>query len=286
MLHLQYIFSTKMSTIKQKTIDIDQILRRKLGNKVKYIPPFITNWLKHIVHQDLLNEFLWKNRQLSGTQWLEACIKYLDVKLEIKGLENLPDKNNGKLYTFVSNHPLGGADGVAIGSIIGKKYDDKFRYLLNDLLMNLPALKAVSVGINKTGKQSRNFPIMVEEVFSSDNHIIMFPAGLCSRKQNGEIRDIMWKKTFITKSVQHHRDIVPIHFEGHNSERFYRIAWLCKILHSKVNFAMLFLVDEMFKNMHHTFKITIGKPIPWQAFDHTKTPQQWAVDVQNKVYQL
>lgn len=270
----------------EKTIDIDEILKNKLGDKVNYLPHFVASWLKKITHQDEINVFLWNHRHLTGTEWLEACIDFLDVTLEIQGEENLPDPHNGKLYTFVSNHPLGGADGVAIGAIIGRHYGNQFRYLLNDLLLNLPALKPVSIGINKTGKQGRNFPAMVEEGFQSDNHIIMFPAGLCSRKINGQIRDIPWKKTFISKSVEHHRDVVPIHFDGRNSGRFYLIAHLCKVFRLKVNLAMLFLVDEMFKNKHQTFHVKIGKPIPWQTFDKSKTPREWAQYVQNIVYQL
>ena len=270
----------------EKTIDIDEILKNKLGDKVNYLPRFVASWLKKITHQDEINVFLWNHRHLTGTEWLEACIDFLDVTLEIQGEENLPDPHNGKLYTFVSNHPLGGADGVAIGAIIGRHYGNQFRYLLNDLLLNLPALKPVSIGINKTGKQGRNFPAMVEEGFQSDNHIIMFPAGLCSRKINGQIRDIPWKKTFISKSVEHHRDVVPIHFDGRNSDKFYLIAHLCKVFHLKVNLAMLFLVDEMFKNKHQTFHVKIGKPIPWQTFDKSKTPIEWAQYVQNIVYQL
>lgn len=257
-----------------------------MGDKVNYLPRFVASWLKKITHQDEINVFLWNHRHLTGTEWLEACIDFLDVTLEIHGEENLPDPHNGKLYTFVSNHPLGGADGVAIGAIIGRHYGNQFRYLLNDLLLNLPALKPVSIGINKTGKQGRNFPAMVEEGFQSDNHIIMFPAGLCSRKIDGQIRDIPWKKTFISKSVEHHRDVVPIHFDGRNSDKFYLIAHLCKVFRLKVNLAMLFLVDEMFKNKHQTFHVKIGKPIPWQTFDKSKTPREWAQYVQNIVYQL
>lgn len=116
--------------------------------------------------------------------------------------------------------------------------------------------------------------------------MLMFPAGLCSRKINGEIRDLPWKKTFITKSVETHRDIVPIHFSGENSNRFYRIANICKRLGIKFNIAMLFLVDEMYKNVHKTFRVTIGEPIPWQTFDSSKNAAQWAAHVQDIVYQL
>ncbi|MBF1596440.1 MULTISPECIES: glycerol acyltransferase [Prevotella] len=270
----------------EKTIDIDKILRDKMGAKAKFVPSFAVNWLKRILHEDEVNQFLWDSRGLSGTEWLTECVRYLDMTLQIEGLENLPDKDDGKLYTFVSNHPLGGQDGVALGSIIGKHYDGRFRYLVNDLLLNLPGLKPVSIGINKTGKQSRDFPRMVEAGFKSDNHILMFPAGLNSRKINGKIHDLEWKKTFIAKSVEYQRDVVPIFFGGRNSDRFYRIARFSDKYVKKVNIAMLFLVDEMYRNVGKTFRVAIGKPIPWQTFDKSRTSMEWAKYVEDMVYEL
>ena len=214
--------SIEMTAISEKTIDIEKILKSKMGPKAKFVPGFLVNWLKRIAHQDQVNAYLWESRDKVGVEWLEECVRYLDMTLEIEGKENLPDPNDGRLYTFVSNHPLGGEDGVALGAIIGRHYDGRFRYLVNDLLMNLPGLAPVCIPINKTGHQSRNFPAMVEAGFQSDNHMLMFPAGLCSRKKNGVISDIPWTKTFISKSVEYQRDVVPIHFGGQNSNFFYR----------------------------------------------------------------
>lgn len=269
----------------EKTIDIDDILKSKMGRKVRYVPRFLVSWLKRLIHQDEVNRFLWESRHLTGTEWLTECVRYLKITLEVVGTENLPDKNDGKLYTFVSNHPLGGQDGVSLGSIIGQHYDGNFRYLVNDLLLNLPGLKPVSIGINKTGKQSRDFPRMVEAGFKGDNHLLMFPAGLNSRVIKGEIHDLPWKKTFITKSVESHRDVVPIRFSGRNSNRFYRIAKFSDRF-LPFNLAMLFLVDEMYRNVGKTFRVVIGKPIPWQTFDKSKTPMEWAQYVEDKVYEL
>ena len=270
----------------ERTIDLDRIIREKMGTKARYVPSVAVRWLKHIIHQDEVNRFLWESRDKKGTEWLEECTRYLDMTLDIEGLENLPDKNDGRVYTFVSNHPLGGVDGVALGAIIGRHYDGRFRYLVNDLLMNLPGLAPLCIPINKTGKQSRSFPEMVEAGFSGDNHILMFPAGICSRKIDGQIHDLPWKKTFITKSVETKRDIVPIHFGGRNSDFFYGLANVCKALHIKFNIAMLFLVDEMYKNVHKSFRVAIGKPIPWQTFDKSKTAMEWAKYVQDMVYRL
>ncbi len=275
-----------MDTITTKTIDIEKVLRDKMGPKAKWVPGFVVKWLRNIIHEDFLNKFLWEARDLKGTAWLEACIKYLQCTIEVEGIENLPDKDDGKLYTFVSNHPLGGIDGVAIGSVIGKHYDDRFRYLVNDLLMNLPGLATVCIPINTTTKRSRSFPQLIEEGFKGDYHILMFPAGLCSRRRNGVIRDLPWKKTFITKSTECQRDVVPIYFEGHNSDFFYRLSNISDRYVKKINIAMLFLVDEMYKNCGGTFRIKIGKPIPWQTFDHSKSPAEWAEHVKNQVYSL
>ena len=274
-----------MSEVTRQTIDIEKIVKDKMGKKAKFVPAFLVGWLKRIVHQDQVNAFLWDSREKKGTEWLEECVRYLDMTLVVKGRENLPDPQDGRLYTFVSNHPLGGEDGVALGAIIGRHYDSRFRYLVNDLLMNLPGLAPLCIPINKTGNQSRNFPAMVEAGFQSDNHMLMFPAGLCSRRKNGVIRDLPWKKTFISKSVQYQRDVVPIHFSGRNSNFFYRLAnFSDRFL--PFNLAMVYLVDEMYKNVHKTFTITIGKPIPWQTFDKSKSPMEWAETVKDQVYSL
>ena len=267
-------------------IDIDKIIRDKAGDKAKRIPRFIVSWLKRIIHQDEINAFLEKEGDKQGVPWLKDCVEFLDMNLQVEGLENLPDASDGRLYTFVSNHPLGGQDGVALGYILGTHYNGRVKYLVNDLLMNLHGLAPLCIPVNVGGNQSRRLPILVREGFKSKDNIIMFPAGLCSRRHNGVIRDIPWSKTFITKSVESQRDIVPIHFGGRNSNRFYRLANLCKFFGIKFNIAMLYLVDEMFLNRHKTFVVKIGNPIPWQTFDKSRSATEWAAYVQNIVYQL
>ena len=266
-------------------IDIDKVLKEKAPDKAKYIPRFVVSYLKHIVHQDELNEMLTELGDLQGVDFAKRTLELLDNKIVVHGAENLP--SDGRLYTFVSNHPLGGADGLALGAVIGEHYQGKIKFLVNDLLMNLHGLAPFFIPINKTGKQSKDFPRRVEAGFASkENQLIMFPAGICSRKQNGVIKDLPWKKTFVTKSVEYQRDVVPIYFDGRNSDFFYNLANACKWLGIKFNIAMLYLADEMLKNRHKTFNVTIGKPIPWQTFDHSKTPSEWAQFVKEIVYKL
>lgn len=264
-------------------IDIDAILAAKAGKKARFVPRFLVSYLKKIVHQDEVNEFLRINHDKRDLAFIDEFMRYFNNSFDIKGLENLPDDGR---FTFVSNHPLGAQDGLGLAYILGRKYEGRIKLLVNDLLMNIPHISSFWVPINKTGKQARNFPQQVNAAFESDNNIVMFPAGICSRKRGGVIRDLEWKKTFITKSIQTQRDIIPIHFEGQNSEFFYRLANINKMLGLKFNIAMLYLSDEMFKNRNKTFKVTIGKPIPWQTFDNSKKPAEWAQYVKELVYTL
>lgn len=270
-------------------VDVDAIVRSKAGKNAKYIPAFVMRWLRRILHQDQVNEFLeGRGNDKYGVDFLDECVDYLQMDMTVKGLDELPPNEAGRYFTIVSNHPLGGQDGVALGKLICHKYDSRMVYLVNDVLMNLRGLAPLCVPINKTGPQGRNFPKMVEAAFSGETNVLMFPAGLCSRKgSDGTIRDLPWKKTFITKSIQYHRDVIPVHFSGRNSDRFYNIARWCKRLGLKFNVAMLYLVDEMYGNIGKKFTVTFGQPIPWQTFtDKSRTPAQWAQWVQDRVYEL
>jgi putative hemolysin len=264
-------------------IDIDAILASKAGKKARYVPRFLVSYLKKIAHQEELNGFLENEQDRYGVEFIEDFFRFFDNSFEVEGMENLPSEG---WHTFVSNHPLGAIDGMGLGMILGRHYDEKIKYLVNDLLMNIPQLKSLFIPINKTGRQAKNLPRQVDEAFKSENHILMFPAGICSRRTNGVIRDLEWKKTFITKSVQTQRDVVPIHFDGRNSDFFYNLANINKMLGLKFNIAMLYLADEMFKNRGQKFKVTIGKPIAWETFDKSRTPAEWAQYVQDVVYSL
>ena len=270
-----------MSNIIQ--IDVDKILADKAGKKARYVPRFLVSYLKKIIHQDEVNYFLKLNSDKYGLDFIRSFMEFFNNSFDVRGLENLPDDGR---FTFVSNHPLGAQDGLGLGLILGERYQGRIKFLVNDLLMNIPQIASLFIPINKTGKQSRNLPQQVTAAFNSDNHIVMFPAGICSRKQNGVIRDLEWKKTFIVKSVQTQRDIVPIHFDGENSPFFYRLANITKMLGIKFTLAMLYLRDEMFKNKNKKFTVTIGKPIPWQTFDNSRRPAEWAQYVQDVVYSL
>lgn len=263
-------------------LDIEKVIQAKAGKKARYIPGFLINWFKKFMHLDYINGYL--KEGYVGVEFCENCLKYLGVEIEVEGMENLPD--DGRRYTFVSNHPLGAIDGVTLGMLLGKSYNGKIKYLMNDLLMNLKGMAPLGIPVNKLGGQLRNLPKLIDDTFRSDNQMLIFPAGKCSRRIKGKIQDIEWGKTFITKSRKTDRDIVPIHFEGRNSERFYRVASICKLLKIKFNIAMMMLPDEMYRSAGKKYRIKIGKPIPVASLDRSRTDHEWAQIIRQRVYEL
>ena len=264
-------------------IDIKQVLRQKAPSAARKIPGFMVDYLIRTVHQDELNEILRRYHDKDGVAFMQELIGYFDLNLELVNEENIPAEGR---YIFASNHPLGGLDGICLSAIIGGRFDGKIRYLVNDLLLYLSNLRSIFVPINKHGAQGKKNAELIEKAYASDNQIITFPAGLCSRKQNGKIQETEWKKSFIQKAVEYRRDIVPVFFEGRNSNFFYRLANMRKALGIKMNYEMIYLPDEMFKSKHKTYSIHFGKPIPWQTFDSSRKPAEGAEGVKEIVYNL
>lgn len=254
-------------------INVDKIVAAKIPRLYTKIPRFLIRYLEKILHQDELNEILRINKDKQGVDFMRGAVDYFELKFQVHGLTDLPQ---GKPFIFASNHPLGGLDGICLSTIVGEHYNHRIKYLVNDLLLNIENLKEIFIPINKYGRQSREGSKMIAEAFESDNQIITFPAGLCSRKIDGEIRDLEWGKMFVQKAIEYKRDVVPVYFDGRNSKFFYRFANIRKYLGIKFNYEMLYLPDEMFKNKGKTFQIYFGKPIPWETFEKSKNYKEWA----------
>lgn len=263
-------------------INIREVVSGKSPKIAKKIPDFIYNWLTRILHLNELNEFMRIHGNLKGVEFVNEGLKFLNIKYELIGTENVP--KSGK-FIFAGNHPLGGLDGMILMKFMNENLGLS-RSISNDFLMELSPLREWFVPINKVGTQTRDYANLVEELYKSDDQILIFPAGLCSRKIKGEICDLQWQKHFIQKAVQYKIDVIPFYFSGRNSNFFYNLAKIRKFLKIKLNIEMMFLVDELFKHQNRTFKIYFGKPISYNTFDHTKKPIEWAEEVKKMTYKL
>ncbi|MDR1646293.1 MAG: 1-acyl-sn-glycerol-3-phosphate acyltransferase [Tannerellaceae bacterium] len=264
-------------------IDVKEVLREKAPALASKLPRFVINYLIRIVHQDEVNDVLTRYHDKDGVDFMTELLHYFDLKLELIGEDNIPREGR---YIYASNHPLGGLDGVCLSAVLGNYYNGKIRYFVNDILLFIPNLRSIFIPVNKHGQQDKRTAFLTDEAYTSDNQIITFPAGFCSRKRKGEITDLEWKKSFIRKAVEYQRDIIPVYFEGKNSNFFYHLANLRKKIGVKTNLEMLYLSDELFKSKHSTFRIHFGKPIPWQTFDHSKKITEWATWVREHAYNL
>ena len=266
-----------------KPIYIEQVFKNKNPRVARMIPGFVYSVLKRLIHQDGINEFIEKYGDRKGLDFADGMMEYLRVTYDVRGEENLPPPEGR--YIFASNHPLGGPDGVILISFLGKRYPD-LKFPVNDLLLNLKNLNNIFLPVNKHGAMAREAAAAIEEAYASSCQMIMFPAGLCSRKIKGKICDLTWQKSFVTKAVQYQRDIVPIFFSGKNSDFFYNLANFRKRIHLKANLEMLWLPDETFKKIGQHFTLYIGKPIPWQSLDKSRKPLEWAAEIKRQVYEL
>lgn len=262
-------------------IELEKVISSKNSRIVKMIPGFILRYLKRVIHQDELNEAMSRLRDYHGLPFVDLILKEFGADIQVQGLENIPSQ--GRLI-IASNHPLGGLDGMALMNVVGQVRND-IVFPVNDLLMYVSNIKELFIPINKHGSNAQNLQIM-DETFASGKTILYFPAGLCSRKSKGMIKDLEWKKTFISKARKFERDIIPTYVEGRNSNFFYNLANLRKRLGVKANIEMLYLVDEMFKQRGKVIRIRFGKPIPWTTFTREKNDKEWSALVKKHVYLL
>lgn len=265
-------------------IDVKDLFYDKNPKLARWIPGFIYGYLRRIAHQDLINEIIRDYGHLKGYDFSVAMLKFFDLTIEVTGEEKLPDDGR---YIFAANHPWGGLDGHIAMVIIGRKYGkDKYKCLVNDLLMNLKNLHGVFIPVNKHGKQGSRLAEQLDAAFRSEAQILTFPSGLVSRKIKGQVMDLEWQKSFINKAKQYQRDIIPIHMGGENSKFFYRLYRFRRSVGIKATIEMLYLIDETYKHRGKHITVTIGEPIPWQTFDTSKRPLAWAKWVKDIVYKL
>jgi len=267
---------------KLKPIEMRDIFMEKNPRLAKAMPGFVYKFIERIMHIREINEIIGQYGDKRGIDFVHGIIRYFNVTQKIAGLDNLPRKGR---FIFASNHPLGGFDSMLIMSLVHKRFGE-FKFLVNDVLMNIKPLGTQFVPLNKHGSLGRDAIKRIEEEYAGNSQILIFPSGLASRKIKGKIEDLEWKKHFIAKSIEYQRDIIPIHVSGKNSNFFYNLANIRTFLGIKWNLEMFFLPAETFRHRNQTFTVTFGKPIAWQTFVKSKNLNKWAEEIKQIVYKL
>lgn len=263
-------------------VDIGSIIKDKSEKLYRILPHFIINKIRRIIHEEEVIDILRRYHGQDGVSFANGLMKEFNVHFDIHHRERIPQ--NEKLIV-ASNHPLGGFDGLALISLIsGYRKDIKFP--VNDFLMHVPNLQDIFIPINKVGDNSVELARQFDEIFNSENTILYFPAGLCSRKIDGKIQDLAWKKTFISKAKEYQRNILPIFFDGRNSNFFYNLSNFRKKIGIRANIEMAYLADEFFNQRNSSYNVYLGNVIPWQSLTSEKSDYEWAQEIRSEVYKL
>lgn len=265
-------------------IDLEAVISGKAPKLRKKLPTWIIRMTERLICQKEMNDILTRLGHNNGAAFAKAMSRDLNVKYTVEGMENL---NRQGHYMLVSNHPLGAFDGISYIAIFGD-YFKQIKVIVNDLLMYIEPLQSVFLPVNTMGRQKRADIENLQRAYNNpETQLISFPAGFCSRYIDGRIQDIEWKKSVISQSIESKRDIVPMYFEGRNSITFYALEWVRRKLHMKFNIGLVLLPRQMMKTAKGKhFRIYIGKPIPYQHFDQSKTDTQWAQWLREECYKL
>jgi 1-acyl-sn-glycerol-3-phosphate acyltransferase len=266
----------------EKAIDIEKAIRDSNSSFLKSLPGFVIRILKKIVRQDEMNASIYQSRHLQGIPFINDILEGWNVDVIPKGLENIPASRR---IIFVANHPVGGMDALAFFSSAGRVCPNIISPS-NQILSVIPNIRELMVGLNVFGRQTKETAAKLHQLFESDSQILIFPAGEVSRKTKGIIGDPVWQKTFITKAIEHKRDIIPAHISGRNSNFFYFIANLRNFLRIKMYIETILLPGEMMRLRGKPMYVTFGKPIPWQTFTNDLSHAEWGQKVKGIVYSL
>lgn len=238
-------------------LNVKEVLKSKLGTRARFLPAFVVGWLERLIHQEDMNSLLENSYPSEGGEFCEKILRELNAKISLVNEFNLPE--NGRAV-FVCNHPLGGLDGIALIHVLTKRYGEGLKFVVNDILMSIDPLRCVFVPVNKHGGQSRKGALELDDAMKGTAPVVVFPAGLCSRRgENGIVEDLKWRKMFYTKALEHDRPIVPLFFDGLNSDSFYNWANRRKKMGIKFNLEMILLPREVFLARGKQFNIYCGE---------------------------
>jgi putative hemolysin len=263
-------------------INLENQIRNSDSSLLKSLPRFIIKILSKIIYQKEINRILNKYADKQDAEFLTCVQKELNIHLDVKGIENLPE--SGKCF-FVANHPFGFVDGLALTTIVSGKYGT-FKAIGNELFMLIPHFKHSIAAVNVFGSTPKEYLLELDKVFYSNDPVTHFPAGKVSRIKRWKIRDEAWQKSFISKAVLCERNIVPFYFSGRNSNLFYSVYILRNLLGIKANLELALLPHEIFNKRNKTIRVVIGKPIPYHIFDKSRSYSEWAQHVMKQVYLL
>ena len=228
-------------------------------DKYGFLGTFFGWILMKVLKISTLNKIYNRNKHLSNLEFLDGILDEFQIKFEIpeEDMKRLPKEGP---YITISNHPLGGIDGILLLKLMIEQRSD-FKIIANFLLHRIEPLKPYIMPVNpfedrKDVKSSitgfKNAIMHLRE----GHPLGVFPAGEVSTYKDGKlVVDKEWEEAAMKLIQKAEVPVVPIYFHAKNSRLFYRLSKLSDTLRTAK------LPSELLTQKRRVIKVRVGKPI-------------------------
>jgi len=253
-------------------------------NKYGFIGTCIGWLLMKVLKIARLNNIYNKHKHLKDTEFLNALLNEFQIRFEIpeEDLKRLPKKGG---YITISNHPLGGIDGILLLKLLLEQRPD-YKIIANFLLHRIEPLAPYVMPVNpfedhKDAKNSLSGFMQSIRHLKEGRPLGIFPAGEVSTYKDGKlIVDKPWEPAAMKLIQKAEVPIVPIYFHAKNSRLFYRLSKISD------TFRTAKLPSELLTQKKRIIKVRIGKPIPFAAQKEYEDLQGFTDFLRKKTYML
>ncbi|WP_067031528.1 GNAT family N-acyltransferase [Allomuricauda sp. CP2A] len=253
-------------------------------DKYGFLGTFV-GWLLMVATKiTTINRFYNKNKELPGPEFLDAILEHYEIDFEVpeEDLKRLPKSGP---YITISNHPLGGIDGVLLLKLLLKERPD-FKIIANFLLHRIEPLRPYIMPVNpfENHKDAKSSIMGFKSAMAhlKEGHPLgIFPAGEVSTYRDGKlVVDRPWEEAALKLIRKAEVPVVPIYFHARNSRLFYRL--------SKINdvFRTAKLPSELTSQSRRPIKVRIGQPISVNTQNEEETLESFTELLRKKTYLL
>lgn len=244
-----------------------------------------TGWLlMKLLNISTLNRIYDRNKHLSDLEFLNSILREFQINFEIpeEDLNRLPKKGP---YITISNHPLGGIDGILLLKLMLEQRQD-FKIIGNFLLHRIEPLKPFIMPVNpfeerKDAKSSiagfKNSIFHLRE----GHPLGVFPAGEVSTYRDSKlVVDKPWEEAAMKLVKKAEVPIVPIYFHAKNSKLFYQLSKISD------TFRTAKLPSELLTQKHRIIRVRIGRPISVKDQKEYESLDAFTDFIRKKTYML
>ncbi|GEC70910.1 Putative hemolysin [Flavobacterium flevense] len=244
-----------------------------------------SGWLlMKVLKISTLNKVYNRNKHLKEIDFLNGVVDDLQIKFEIpeEDFKRLPKDG---AYITISNHPLGGIDGILLLKLMLEK-EPNFKIIANFLLHRINPLKQYIMPVNpfENHKDAKSSVLGIKETLrhlSDGKPLGMFPAGEVSSYKDGQlVVDKPWEEGAIKVIRKAQVPVVPIYFHAKNSRLFYILSKISGTLRTAK------LPSELFSQKNRVIKVRIGKPISVAEQNEYDTIESYSEFLRKKTYML